>query len=101
MKHTLYAGAATFALTAGMAQAAGHLMFNPGEGDFNWDSYNAYAGATNLNGEQVTVFGPWLGPDQKAIEAVLAYFAEASGADVRYVGSDSFEQQIMVDAEAG
>ena len=72
MKHTLYAGAATLALTAGMAQA-----------------------------EQVTVFGPWLGPDQENVEAVLGAFAEASGHDVRYVGSDSFEQQIMVDAEAG
>lgn len=51
--------------------------------------------------EQVTVFGPWLGPDQENVEAVLAVFAEASGHDVRYVGSDSFEQQIMVDAEAG
>ncbi|MEP2030620.1 MAG: ABC transporter substrate-binding protein [Paracoccaceae bacterium] len=51
--------------------------------------------------EQVTVFGPWLGPDQENAEAVLAAFAEASGHDVRYTGSDSFEQQIMVDAEAG
>jgi hypothetical protein len=32
---------------------------------------------------------------------VLAYFAAATGADVRYTGSDSFEQQIVVDAEAG
>ena len=47
------------------------------------------------------MFGPWLGPDQENAEAVLAAFATASGHDVRYVGSDSFEQQIMVDAEAG
>ena len=32
---------------------------------------------------------------------MLGAFAEASGHDVRYTGSDSFEQQIMVDAEAG
>ena len=51
--------------------------------------------------EQVTVFGPWLGPDQENVEAVLAAFAEQSGHDVRYTGSDSFEQQIVVDAEAG
>ncbi len=51
--------------------------------------------------EQITVFGPWLGPDQANVEAVLADFAAKSGHDVRYVGSDSFEQQIMVDAEAG
>jgi alpha-glucoside transport system substrate-binding protein len=72
MKNVLYAGAAALALTAGAAV-----------------------------GEQVTVFGPWLGPDQENAEAVLKAFAEKSGHDVRYVGSDSFEQQIVVDAEAG
>ncbi len=78
MKHVLYAGAASLALTAGMAHADGHLA-----------------------SEQITVFGPWLGPDQVMVENVLAKFAESSGADVRYVGSDSFEQQIRVDTEAG
>ncbi|MEL6641184.1 MAG: ABC transporter substrate-binding protein [Pseudomonadota bacterium] len=57
--------------------------------------------ASSAMAEQVTVFGPWLGPDQENVEKVLAAFAEASGHDVRYTGSDSFEQQIMVDAEAG
>ncbi|RZW26140.1 MAG: carbohydrate ABC transporter substrate-binding protein [Desulfobulbaceae bacterium] len=60
-----------------------------------------FLGAHTSLAEQVTVFGPWLGPDQENVEAVLAAFAEKSGHDVRYVGSDSFEQQIMVDAEAG
>lgn len=72
MKHALFTGVAALALTSSMATA-----------------------------EQLTVFGPWLGPDQENVEAVLSAFAEASGHDVRYVGSDSFEQQIMVDAEAG
>ncbi len=51
--------------------------------------------------EQLTVFGPWLGPDQELVESVLADFAAKSGHDVSYVGSDSFEQQIVIDAEAG
>lgn len=72
MKRTYLAGVAAAALFAGTAQA-----------------------------EQLTVFGPWLGPDQENIESVLSVFAEQSGHDVRYVGSDSFEQQIMIDAEAG
>ncbi len=76
MKRLFIAGA--MALIAGMASAGGQLA-----------------------GEQVTVFGPWLGPDQKNVEAVLAEFAKVTGADVRYVGSDSFEQQIRVDLEAG
>lgn len=57
--------------------------------------------AGQAGAEQLTVFGPWLGPDQEVVEQVLAAFAEKSGHDVRYVGSDSFEQQIVVDAEAG
>lgn len=78
MKKLLTMSVAIGALTSGMAFADGELA-----------------------GEQVTVFGTWLGPDQGAVEQVLAAFAAKSGADVRYVGSDSFEQQIMVDAEAG
>ena len=57
--------------------------------------------ASAVQAEQITVFGPWLGPDQENVEKVLAAFAEASGHDVRYTGSDSFEQQILIDAEAG
>ncbi len=57
--------------------------------------------AGSVLAEQVTVFGPWLGPDQENVEAVLADFAKQYGHDVRYVGSDSFEQQILVDMEAG
>ncbi|UWR81059.1 ABC transporter substrate-binding protein [Phaeobacter inhibens] len=100
MKRSLFAAAGVLALSAGLAQAEGALTFPVGEGEFNWESFEALK-ATDLSGEQVTVFGPWLGPDQELVEKVLAYFAEATGADVRYTGSDSFEQQIVVDAEAG
>ena len=99
MRNLLLMSAAVTALALGSAHAA-DLKFTPGEGNFNWESYEALK-ATQLNGEEVTVFGPWLGPDQENVEAVLAYFAEATGADVKYVGSDSFEQQIVIDAEAG
>ncbi|AUR02759.1 alpha-glucosides-binding periplasmic protein AglE [Phaeobacter inhibens] len=100
MKRSLLAAAGVLAMSAGLAQAEGALTFPVGEGEFNWESFEALK-ATDLSGEQVTVFGPWLGPDQELVEKVLAYFAEATGADVRYTGSDSFEQQIVVDAEAG
>ena len=72
MKTSLYAGVALCTLGAGAAQA-----------------------------EDLTVFGPWLGPDQEMVETVLDAFAEQSGHNVSYVGADSFEQQILVDAEAG
>ncbi|SDE80975.1 maltose-binding protein/trehalose-binding protein/sucrose-binding protein [Celeribacter baekdonensis] len=77
MKKTLLTGAATLALLAGAAQAQ------------------------DLAGQQLTIAGPWIGADQEMVEKVLAIFEEKTGADVRYVGSDSFEQQIMIDAESG
>jgi alpha-glucoside transport system substrate-binding protein len=54
-----------------------------------------------VHADNVTVFGPWLGPDQENVEAVLADFAAVSGHQVSYVGSDSFEQQVLVDTAAG
>jgi len=101
MSSRLLSGVATLALFAGAATAQ-DLKFAPGaDARFDWASYEAFAAAHDLAGEQITVFGPWLGPDQELVESVLAYFAAATGADVRYTGSDSFEQQIVVDLEAG
>ena len=102
IKSTLFAGTAAIALSAGGAFAGGHLPFNPGEGAFSWDSYTAWAeSAPDLSGQQVTVSGPWLTPEDDVFRSVLAYFAEATGADVIYEGSASFEQQLVNEAEAG
>ncbi|MFN3225877.1 MAG: ABC transporter substrate-binding protein [Hyphomicrobiales bacterium] len=100
MKKLLLAGVALSVMGATSASAQ-DLTFEPGSGDFSWGSYEEFSASADFSGEQLTVFGPWLGPDQAVVESVLAYFEAATGADVRYVGSDSFEQQIMVDAEAG
>lgn len=97
---TLAAAIISSLVTFSAANASDELLFKPGEGNFNWDSYETVK-QTQLNGEQLTIFGPWLGPDQELMESIVAYFAAATGADVKYVGSDSFEQQIMIDAEAG
>ncbi len=102
MKSSLMLGAATAALIGGAAFADGHLIFAPGEGPFSWDSYDAWAeSAPDLSGQTVTVFGPWLNPEDGFFNNALAYFEAATGADVIYTGSDSFEQQIVIDAEAG
>ncbi len=90
------------ALATGTAQADDHLKFKPGEGPFSWDSYNKWSeSAPKLDGQTVTVFGPWLSPEDGFFNSALAYFEAATGADVIYTGSDSFEQQIVIDAEAG
>lgn len=100
MKKMFLMTVAAAALVAGSVGAQ-ELKFKPGEdAKFNWASFEELK-KTQLNGEQITIFGPWLGPDQVLVESVLAYFAAATGADVRYTGSDSFEQQVVVDLEAG
>lgn len=100
MKLSLYITAATLALTSGMALAQG-LIEAPGEdARFNWDSYDSFA-ELDLSGETISVFGPWLSADQDLFESVIAYFEAATGAEVEYSGSDSFEQQIVIDTEAG
>jgi alpha-glucoside transport system substrate-binding protein len=82
------------------AAAQDNLKFPIGEGPFSWDSLAEFE-AIDLSGQSVTVFGPWLGPDRDLVESVFAYFEYATGADVVYAGSDSFEQQIVIDIEAG
>lgn len=100
MRHGLHAGVAVAALVAGGAQAQ-DLLFEPGSGGFNWDSYEAYAGAHDYSGQTISITGPWTGRDKELVETVLAYFEEATGATVEYSGSDSFEQDIVIASEAG
>jgi alpha-glucoside transport system substrate-binding protein len=100
MTRTLFLSVATLALIAGSAGAQ-DLKFPPGaDARFDWASYEALK-SMDLQGQKLTVLGPWLSADKDLVESVLAYFEAATGVDVRYSGSDSFEQQIVIDAEAG
>ncbi|NUW75700.1 carbohydrate ABC transporter substrate-binding protein [Vibrio mediterranei] len=100
MKTSLLASAVALAVSASSAFAA-DLKFAPGEdARFNWQSYEELKNM-DLKGETVTIFGPWLTEDKELVESVIAYFEEATGADVKYSGSDSFEQQIAIDVQAG
>ena len=102
MKMRLYASVAAVALTASAAQADGHLAYAPGEGDFSWDSYSEWAAnAPDLSGQAVTVFGPWLAPEDDIFRSAIAYFADATGANITNNRSDGLEQQKLIYAEAG
>lgn len=99
MKSTYLAGAAALVMLAGSAHAQ-ELKFEPGKDTrFNWDSYTSFK--QDLKGETITILGPWLGPDKDLVESVIDYFEAATGATVNYSGSDSFEQQIVIDTGAG
>lgn len=101
MKTRRLAGAAALAVLAGTAHAQ-DLKFPPGEdARFNWDSFKAFDEATNLEGQTLTIFGPWRGEDQVLVESMLAYFTAASGVTVNYSSSENYEQQIVIDTQAG
>ena len=102
MKRTFYTSAAALALMSGGALADAHNPFPVGEGDFSWASLEAYAAtAPDLSGQTLTISGPWLSPEAEIFDSMLTYFEDVTGVDATYTGSDSFEQQIVIDAEAG
>ncbi|TAG08776.1 MAG: carbohydrate ABC transporter substrate-binding protein, partial [Rhodobacterales bacterium] len=100
MKTKLLVSAAALALGAGGAMAQ-DLKFPVGEGAFNWASYTAFDEANNLEGQSLTIFGPWRGEDQVLVESMLAYYTAATGVTVSYSSSEGYEQQLIIDAEAG
>lgn len=102
MKKTFLTTVALAALVAGYASAA-DLKFAPGQDNrFNWASFEEFSKAHgDLKGKDLTIFGPWRGDDQILFESVLAYFSEATGANVKYSSSENYEQQIVIDTQAG
>ena len=75
--------------------------FPIGEGDFTWSSLDAFQGF-DMGGEDVVFFGPWLTGDEESLSNVIAYFNGAvTNGQVTYIGSDSFEQQIVIDIDSG
>ncbi|TPE53995.1 carbohydrate ABC transporter substrate-binding protein [Maribrevibacterium harenarium] len=103
MKKSLLSAAIALTLSANYAVADNHggLMFEPGkDARFHWASYEALK-SSNLKGQTISVFGPWMGSEKEHFENVIKYFEKATGAKVEYAGSDSFEQQIVIDAQAG
>ena len=101
VRSVLMTCAAVLAFSAGAASAADLVFPIDGDSKFNWKSYHDFANKYDLKGQTLTVFSPWLTADKDAFEKVLAYFEAATGATVNHSGSDSFEQQIVIDTQAG
>ncbi|MGF7008488.1 ABC transporter substrate-binding protein [Aminobacter sp. BE322] len=100
MKKTLMLGVAlaAFALTA---PASAELKFKPGEdARFTWANFDELK-KVDLKGETLTIFGPWRGEDEALARSVLDYFSEATGAEIKYSSSENYEQQIVIDTQAG
>ena len=104
MKKLLLASAAALAMTCTAAMGAGHvnLKFKPGEDSrFSWSSYEDFAKANDLSGQTLTIFGPWRSADQDLVESMIDYFEAATGAEVKYSSSENYEQQVVIDTQAG
>jgi len=102
MTKLLRTGVAALVLLAGGASAA-DLKFPPGQDTkFNWASYDSFKAAhADLKGEPLAIFGPWRGDDETLFTSVLNYFIEATGVDAKYSSSENYEQQIVIDTQAG
>ena len=88
-------------LAGGIVSAQDELVFPIGEGDFQWGDLDAF-NEMDLSGQEVVVSSPWGNEGDRAlVESVFAYFEQATGADVVHIGSDSFEQQIVIDLQGG
>lgn len=91
---------ALLVLTVLPVSAQSDLVFPVGEGGFHWGDLDAFA-ELDLSGQEITVLTTWPGEEGAALESVFAYFEEATGADVVHIGSDSMEEQIVIDCAAG
>ncbi|MER2535792.1 MAG: ABC transporter substrate-binding protein [Rhizobiaceae bacterium] len=103
MRRSFLLGVAAFALTATAVTtpALAQLKFAPGEDKrFTWSNYEDLK-KTDLKGETLSIFGPWRGEDEALVRSVLAYFQEATGATINYSSSENYEQQIVIDTQAG
>ncbi|MDK4704240.1 MULTISPECIES: ABC transporter substrate-binding protein [unclassified Rhizobium] len=102
MKKMFLMTVAAAALVAGTAMAA-DLKFQPGQDSkFNWKSYDDFKAAhADLKGETLTIFGPWRGEDEALFTSILNYFTEATGVNAKYSSSENYEQQIVIDTQAG
>ncbi len=101
LRHALLACTAILAFSAGSVAAAELPYPIDGDSKFNWKSYHDFADKYDLKGQTLSIFGPWLTGDKDGFEKVLAYFQEATGVTLQNSGSDSFEQQIVIDTQAG
>ena len=101
-KHLL-AGVSAIAVLLGGVSYGQDLMFAKGEGGFNWKSLEDFkASHTGLEGQTLSLWNAWNEPGDKAQwEAVLAYFADATGVVLQNGSSKNYEEQARIDIAAG
>ena len=101
MHKTLLAGVSALALslvaTAGIAQDIVR-----GEGDFSWDSLDAFEAEYGDMGGQLSFWTPWNSPEESAQwQAVVSFFEDTTGVSTQLGSSPNYEEQSRIDIAAG
>ncbi|MBS1300888.1 ABC transporter substrate-binding protein [Loktanella sp. SALINAS62] len=95
-------GVSVIALLSVAGSAMAQDLIAPiGEGDFSWDALEEFAANHDYSGETLNVTGATTGDDAQRYRNLYAYFENATGANVEYSGSESFEQDIVIASQAG
>jgi alpha-glucoside transport system substrate-binding protein len=88
------------ALPAVVAQD-GDVPWTVGEGPFHWEELENFEGF-DMGGEEVVFFGPWTSGDGENLTEVVDVFnSVVTNGSVTYIGSDSLEQQLVIDCDSG
>lgn len=84
----------------GSAHSCAELKFTYEDTKPHWENFDELK-KVDLKGQTLTIFGPWRGEDEGSVRTVLEYFREATGAEIKYSSSENYEQQIVIDTQAG
>ena len=79
----------------------GEVPWTVGEGPFSWGELENFEGF-DMGGEEVVFFGPWTSGDGENLAEVVDVFnSVVTNGSVTYIGSDSLEQQLVIDCDSG
>jgi alpha-glucoside transport system substrate-binding protein len=103
MHKYLLAGASAIVLAFAAGAHAQDLQFPKGEGDFSWDSLDAFKAAhSGLEGQPLRLWNAWYNEGDKAQwEAVLSYFVDATGVALNNGSAPNYEEVARADIAAG
>src|SRR5690554_4568683 len=101
MHKTLLAGASALVLSLAATSVFAQDIVR-GEGDFSWDSLDAFEAEYGDVSGSLKFWTPWNSPEESAQwAAVVSYFEEATGVSVELGSSPNYEEQARIDIAAG
>ncbi|WP_116653135.1 ABC transporter substrate-binding protein [Pelagibacterium sediminicola] len=101
MHKTLLTGASALVLSLAATSVFAQDIAR-GEGDFSWDSLDAFEAEYGDVSGSLKFWTPWNSPEESAQwAAVVSYFEETTGVSVELGSSPNYEEQARIDIAAG